>query len=71
MQMTLPGVPSIYYGDEYALEGLSDPGNRRTLPTPDAVHDRDMLNMVCLLYTSQGHRRRRKRRRHREGGMIR
>ena len=46
MQMTLPGVPSIYYGDEYALEGLSDPGNRRTLPTPDAVHDRDMLNMV-------------------------
>ena len=46
MQMTLPGVPSIYYGDEYALEGLSDPGNRRTLPTPDQVHDRDMLTMV-------------------------
>lgn len=46
MQMTFPGVPSIYYGDEYGLEGLSDPGNRRTLPTPDAVHDRDMLTMV-------------------------
>lgn len=46
MQMTFPGVPSIYYGDEYALEGLSDPGNRRTLPTPDQIHDRDMLTMV-------------------------
>ncbi len=46
MQMTLPGVPSISHGDEYALEGHSDPGNRRTLPTPDAEHDRDMLNMV-------------------------
>lgn len=46
MQMTFPGVPSIYYGDEFALEGLSDPGNRRTLPTPDEVRDRDMLNMV-------------------------
>lgn len=46
MQMTFPGVPSIYYGDEYALEGLSDPGNRRTLPTPDEVRDHDMLNMV-------------------------
>lgn len=46
MQMTLPGVPSIYYGDEYGLEGLSDPGNRRTLPTPFDARDRDMLIMV-------------------------
>ena len=35
MQMTFPGVPSIYYGDEYGLEGLTDPGNRRTMPTKD------------------------------------
>lgn len=46
MQMTFPGVPSIYYGDEYGLEGLSDPGNRRTLPTPNDARDRDMLTMV-------------------------
>ena len=46
MQMTFPGVPSIYYGDEYGLEGLSDPGNRRTLPTPEDARDRDMLTMV-------------------------
>ena len=32
MQMTLPGVPSIYYGDEVGVEGYSDPINRRTYP---------------------------------------
>jgi cyclomaltodextrinase len=32
MQMTLPGVPSIYYGDEAGMEGYSDPHNRRTYP---------------------------------------
>lgn len=31
-QMTFPGVPSIYYGDEAGLEGYSDPLNRRTYP---------------------------------------
>ena len=42
----LPGVPSIYYGDEYGLEGLTDPGNRRTLPTKDQLHDFDTLVIV-------------------------
>ncbi|WP_195419812.1 4-alpha-glucanotransferase [Collinsella sp. D33t1_170424_A12] len=46
LQMTLPGVPSIYYGDEFCLEGLSDPGNRRTLPEDADIHDRDMLTMI-------------------------
>ncbi len=31
-QMTFPGVPSIYYGDEAGLEGFPDPFNRRTFP---------------------------------------
>ncbi|ERT61765.1 4-alpha-glucanotransferase [Megasphaera vaginalis (ex Srinivasan et al. 2021)] len=31
-QMTLPGVPSIYYGDEAGLLGGKDPDNRRTYP---------------------------------------
>lgn len=31
-QMTFPGVPCIYYGDEAGLEGYSDPLNRRTYP---------------------------------------
>ncbi|HBS60359.1 MAG TPA: hypothetical protein DEA44_13960, partial [Firmicutes bacterium] len=31
-QMTFPGVPHIYYGDEAGLEGYADPLNRRTFP---------------------------------------
>ena len=27
-QMTYPGVPSVYYGDEIAMQGFKDPGNR-------------------------------------------
>ncbi len=30
IQMTYPGTPSIYYGDEIAMEGYRDPFNRRT-----------------------------------------
>lgn len=32
VQMTFPGTPSIYYGDEVGVEGYSDPINRRTYP---------------------------------------
>jgi len=32
LQMTFPGVPSIYYGDEVGVEGGEDPSNRRTYP---------------------------------------
>ena len=32
MQMSLPGMPSIYYGDEAGMEGGSDPYNRATYP---------------------------------------
>jgi 4-alpha-glucanotransferase len=32
VQMTFPGVPSIYYGDEAGLEGYRDPLNRGTYP---------------------------------------
>ncbi len=31
-QMTLPGAPCIYYGDEVGLRGSKDPDNRRTYP---------------------------------------
>ena len=46
MQMTMIGVPSIYYGDEYGLEGLSDPGNRRPLPKEDMPRDLDMETII-------------------------
>lgn len=32
MQMTLPGAPTLYYGDEAGLCGWTDPDNRRTYP---------------------------------------
>ena len=32
LQYTLPGCPSIYYGDEAGCEGAKDPFNRRTYP---------------------------------------
>ena len=32
IQMTLPGVPLIYYGDEAGLLGKGDPSNRKTYP---------------------------------------
>lgn len=44
MQMTFPGVPSIYYGDEAGLQGLNDPGNRS--PYPWGHEDIDFLTMV-------------------------
>ena len=32
LQYTLPGAPSLYYGDEAGMEGYKDPFNRRTYP---------------------------------------
>lgn len=40
-QMTFPGVPCIYYGDEAGMEGYSDPYNRG--PFPWNQLDRDLL----------------------------
>ena len=44
MQMTFPGVPSIYYGDEAGMQGLSDPCNRG--PYPWGHEDNDALTMI-------------------------
>ncbi len=32
IQYTLPGIPSIYYGDEAGMQGYKDPFNRRGFP---------------------------------------
>lgn len=32
LQMTWPGAPAVYYGDEAGLAGFTDPDNRRTYP---------------------------------------
>lgn len=36
---TLPGIPTLYYGDEIALAGASDPDSRRVMPSDDALSE--------------------------------
>lgn len=42
LQYTLPGAPSLYYGDEACMEGYKDPFNRRTYPW--GREDQEILN---------------------------
>ena len=42
MQMTWPGMPTVYYGDEAGLCGWTDPDNRRTYPW--GAEDRQMID---------------------------
>ncbi len=39
LQMTLPGVPCIFYGDEIGLQGYGDPFCRRTFPWDNMRED--------------------------------
>lgn len=41
IQMTMPGAPAIYYGDEAGMCGFTDPDNRRTYPWGD--EDRELI----------------------------
>ncbi|MCR5053960.1 MAG: glycoside hydrolase family 13 protein [Lachnospiraceae bacterium] len=48
IQMTWPGAPTLYYGDEAGVCGFTDPDNRRTYPWDNPDHDlidfnRDMI----------------------------
>ncbi len=40
-QMTWPGAPTVYYGDEAGLTGWTDPDNRRTYPW--GKEDKDLI----------------------------
>ena len=42
IQMTSPGAPTIYYGDEAGVCGFTDPDNRRTYPW--GREDKEMLS---------------------------
>ncbi|MEK7329057.1 MAG: alpha-amylase family glycosyl hydrolase, partial [Chloroflexota bacterium] len=35
IQFTMPGAPTVYYGDEVGMTGDDDPDDRRTYPWPD------------------------------------
>ena len=47
IQFFLPGVPSIYYGDEAGLQGYKDPFNRRCYPWGN--EDTDLIEYVSEL----------------------
>ena len=50
IQMTWPGAPTIYYGDEAGLCGWTDPDNRRTYPwgREDMELIRFHKDMICI-----------------------
>lgn len=45
-QMTFPGAPSIYYGDEIGLEGRHDPGCREGFPWDKGQWDQELRDFV-------------------------
>ncbi len=47
LQMTLPGIPCIYYGDEAGMEGWEDPLNRRCYPWGN--ENKDILNYYMFI----------------------
>lgn len=47
LQFFLPGVPSIYYGDEAGLQGYKDPFNRRCYPW--GKEDKELIAYVTEL----------------------
>ncbi|MBQ9832251.1 MAG: glycoside hydrolase family 13 protein [Clostridia bacterium] len=48
INMTLVGVPCIYYGDEIGMTGMADPFNRKTYPW-DGEKDEALLEFFRLL----------------------
>jgi cyclomaltodextrinase / maltogenic alpha-amylase / neopullulanase len=42
LQMSLPGAPCIYYGDEVGMEGGNDPDCRRAFPTGATGRDEEL-----------------------------
>ena len=46
LQMTLPGAPCIYYGDEIGMEGRADPDCRRAFPADRTAWDTSLRAFV-------------------------
>ena len=46
VQMTVPGAPCVYYGDEIGVEGRHDPDSRRAFPWTEAAWDADLRAFI-------------------------
>lgn len=51
--LTLPGAPSIYYGDEIGMDGGDDPDCRGSFPADPEAGDRDLRAMVKALVAAR------------------
>ncbi len=49
LQMTLPGAPCIYYGDEIGMDGLMDPDCRRAFPADPPAWEREPRDWIADL----------------------
>jgi glycosidase len=49
LQMTLPGAPAIYYGDEVGMEGGNIPDNRRPMDWNPSAEGRALRDYVAAL----------------------
>lgn len=43
-QLLMPGMPMVYYGDEYAMPGANDPDCRRGMYWDEEYQDKEMYN---------------------------
>ena len=46
VQMTVPGAPSIYYGDEIGMAGAMDPDCRGSFSWDESAWDRDLFDYI-------------------------
>jgi glycosidase len=46
LQMTLPGAPCVYYGDEIGLAGERDPDCRRAMPWDESTWNLELLEFT-------------------------
>ncbi len=60
LQMTLPGAPCIYYGDEIGMDGIMDPACRGPFPDDPAEWEREpypwMADAVAIRHSSPAFR---------------
>jgi glycosidase len=48
LTFAMPGMPLLYYGDEVALAGASDPDNRRVMPAVEALSEEQVTTRTAV-----------------------